>query len=139
MAITRKQNTTPNTKQILPKAIKKAAKAAKKEADKVKKSVNKLWDEKKVDIDQILSEVQYIQVEAINRNGIDFKTNTGTIWTENGNNLAKNLAQDSWSADHYEREVVSSMTELANIISNTKGAIFKAVFAKKLQADLVQQ
>lgn len=48
------------------------------------------------------------------------------------------MAQDSFSADHYDSEVTVCMTELANILSSNKGTVFKAVYSKKLQENKVQ-
>ena len=141
MAITRKLRATKNNSQIcskLSKNSKVVAKAAKTSLMKVKKACQQLWDEKKIEIGQILSEVQYLKVEAINGDQIDFKTKTGATWTMGGKEFLQKLAQDSFSADHYDSEVTVCMTELANILSSNKGTVFKAVYSKKLQENKVQ-
>jgi hypothetical protein len=60
MAITRKLRATKNSSQICSKVSKNSkviAQAAKTTLTKVKKACQQLWDEKKIEIGQILSEV----------------------------------------------------------------------------------
>ena len=141
MAITRKLRQPKTNSKIAQKVSKNSktiAKAAETQLKKVKKACQKLWDDKKVEIGQVLSEVQYLKVEAINGDKIDFKTKTGAIWTMGGQTFLEKLAENSFSADHYDREVTVCMTELANIMSSNRGTVFKAVFSKKLQETNVQ-
>lgn len=47
------------------------------------------------------------------------------------------LISDSFSADHYEKEVHCTMTELSEILQNAKDTIFKVVFRKKIDEKLI--
>jgi hypothetical protein len=44
-----------------------------------------------------------------------------------------------WSADHYEKEVKCTMTDLSNILEQCADKIFKVQFRKKLDEKLVEK
>lgn len=44
-----------------------------------------------------------------------------------------------WSADHFEKEIKCTMTDLSEILETSKDTIFKVQFRKKLDEKLVQQ
>lgn len=125
MGRTRKAINTEKLHKQAPKAAKKAPRLTQSQCKKTKSQTGQLWDHNKVEIGQILSEVQYMQVDAIKGNDVDFKTKTGAIWTLSGQSVVENLTKDAYSADHYEREVKCTMTDLARIITSNKGTIFK--------------
>lgn len=42
------------------------------------------------------------------------------------------LKRDAWSAQHYDREVKTTMTELARILTECKDTVFTVCFKKKV-------
>lgn len=61
-----------------------------------------------------------MQVTKIAGNIIDLKTEEGKIIQ-----IEKSiLIEDSYSADHFETEIVCNMTELTEVLNNAKDTIF---------------
>jgi len=74
-----------------------------------------------------------MQVIKINGSDIQLKTEFGHVI-----DIDKQvLHEDSYSADHYEKEVTCTMTELAEILQSAKDTIFKVEFKKKVDDKLV--
>lgn len=59
----------------------------------------------------------------------------GGSWFISKNLLTKHM----WSADHFDKEVKCSMTELAEIIENCQDTIFQVQFRKKIDVKSVEQ
>jgi len=69
-----------------------------------------------------------MQVTKIKGNDIQLKTEFGHVIDID----KKVLHEDSYSADHFEKEVTCTMTELAEILQEAKDTIFKVEFKKKV-------
>jgi hypothetical protein len=76
---------------------------------KTSKSGKPLWDDKKLQVDDFFSCISYLHVTAIDGNQITVKNHLGGSWF-----ITKDLLhRDMWSADHYEKEVKCTMTDLS--------------------------
>lgn len=49
------------------------------------------------------------------------------------------LVRDAWSADHFEKEVKCSMTDLSEILESCQDSIFKVSFRKKIDHKSVEE
>ena len=74
-----------------------------------------------------------MQVTKISGNDIQLKTEFGKVIDID----LDCLHEDSYSADHFEKEVTCTMTELAEILQSARDTIFKVEFKKKVDDKLV--
>ena len=49
------------------------------------------------------------------------------------------LARDAWSADHYDKEVKCTMTDLSEILESCQDTIFKVAFRRKVEQKNVEK
>ena len=80
-------------------------------AKKVKRDGKPLWDPKKFEELQWFSQTAYLKVEAIEGNKV-------TVVNSFGNTLyvSKDILENMWSGDHYEKEVPMNVTSLAELL-----------------------
>lgn len=78
-----------------------------------KKSTDKpLWNPKKLQVGDNFSCISYLNVLKIDGNQITVKNHLGGEWF-----ITKDLlVRDSWSADHFEKEIKCNMTDLTHIM-----------------------
>lgn len=99
-----------------------------------KKSEKKpMWDPKQLAINQHFSSISYLKVNKIEGNQVTVENHDGGAWLVSSDILQK----DMWSADHFEREVKCSMTDLAQIIESCGDTVFKVCFAKQIDDKIV--
>ena len=98
------------------KVIQKAAKFEKK------------WAKSQLKIGDYFSCHQYMKVLQISGSTIKLENQDGRI-VEIDKEV---LLCDSYSADHFEKEVTCNMTELSEILKGAKDTIFKVEFKKKV-------
>ena len=103
-------------------------------ADKISAKVPHKWNRKQVKDGDFFSCHQYMKVVRVSGNSVDLVNERGQQLT-----IEKDvLIQDSFSADHYEREVTCNMTELSEVLQGAKDTIFKVVFRKKIDEKVIQ-
>ncbi len=116
----------PAKKSGLTKAI---AKPAKKAAQK------KLINLSKIVAGEMLNCAQYMQVTKIVGDTVHLRTEEGKVIQ-----IVKQIVvEDSYSADHFDRQVTCNMTELAEILNDAKDTIFRVNFRCQANQDLVFQ
>ena len=94
---------------------------------KVKKT-EPLWDPKKLKKDDWFSCISYLQVKTIEGSKIRVENHLGGEWF-----ISKDLLlSDCFSADHYEKEIKCTMTELSGLLESFGDTVFKVCFHKKL-------
>jgi hypothetical protein len=102
-----------------------------KEASGERKTVKKgkpLWDPTKLEVGDIFSSISYLKVKKIEGNTITVNNQLGGSWI-----ISKDLLErDMWSADHFDKEVKCTMTELSGLIEKCGDTIFKVQFRKKV-------
>lgn len=49
------------------------------------------------------------------------------------------LARDAWSADHYDKEVKCTMTDLSEILESCQDTVFKVAFRKKIEQKHIEE
>jgi hypothetical protein len=87
-----------------------------------------LWDPKKLEVDDYFSSISYLKVTNIDGNKITVINQLGGSWF-----ISKDLLErDMWSADHFDKEVKCTMTELSGLIEKCGDTIFKVQFRKKV-------
>ena len=85
-----------------------------------------LWDPKKLDVGDYFSCISYLKIEKIDCNQITVNNHRGGKWL-----ISKDLLErDMWSADHYEKEIKCTMTDLSTILSECGDTIFTVKFKK---------
>jgi len=87
------------------------------------------WNRAKLTIGDFFSCHQYMQVIKIADS-----TNTVDLKNERGESVQMTLGvlyNDSYSANHFEKEVSCTMTELSEILKSAKDTIFQVEFKKK--------
>ena len=85
------------------------------------KSDKPLWDPKKLEINDIFSCISYLKVSKIESNSITVDNHLGGSWL-----ISKDiLERDMWSADHFDKEIKCTMSDLSEIIQQCKDTIFK--------------
>jgi hypothetical protein len=93
-----------------------------------------LWDPKKLEVDDYFSSISYLKVTNIDGNKITVINQLGGSWF-----ISKDLLErDMWSADHFDKEVKCTMTELSGIIEQCGDTIFKVQFRKKIDEKSVE-
>jgi hypothetical protein len=95
---------------------------------KAQKSGKPNWDSKKLQVGDHFSCISYLKVEKIEGNKITVKNQLGGAWIMSQNILER----DSYSADHFSKEVKCNMTDLAEIIQVCHDTVFKVKFKKKV-------
>lgn len=94
-----------------------------------------LWDQSKLAQGDHFSCISYLKVLKIDGNQVTVQNQLGGSWF-----ITKDLlVRDMWSADHFEKEIKCTMTDLSEILDQSKDTIFKVQFRKKLDEKLVQQ
>lgn len=113
---------------------KAGAKGGAKSDRKAAKTGKPLWDPKKLAVGDNFSCISYLKVIKIDVNQITVQNHQGGAWF-----ISKDLlVRDSWSADHFDKEVKCGMTELSEILEQCKDTIFKVCFKKKVDAKDVE-
>lgn len=104
--------------------------------DVARKAVGKpLWDEKQMKVGQNLSSISYLKVDKIDGDKITVMNHLGGAWF-----ISKDLlARDMWSADHFEKEVKCTMTDLSEILEGCRDTIFTVSFQKKIDAKQIKE
>ena len=93
-----------------------------------------MWDPKKLEVDDYFSSISYLKVTNIDGNKITVINQLGGSWF-----ISKDLLErDMWSADHFDKEVKCTMTELSGIIEQCGDTIFKVQFRKKIDEKSVE-
>lgn len=101
---------------------------------KAAKSGKALWDPKKLEVGDNFSCVSYLNVLKIDGNQVTVNNHSGGSWF-----ISKDLLlRDAWSADHFEKEVKCTMTDLCQILESCKDTIFKVSFKKKIDEKSVE-
>jgi len=101
---------------------------------KAAKSGKPLWDPKKLEVGDNFSCVSYLNVLKIDGNQATVNNHSGGSWF-----ISKDLLlRDAWSADHFEKEVKCTMTDLSQILESCKDTIFKVSFKKKIDEKSVE-
>jgi len=80
---------------------------------KANKSLKPLWNPKKLAVGDHFSSISYLKVNKIEGSTITVSNALGSSWIMSRDLLVR----DAWSADHYEQEVKTTMTDLANILA----------------------
>lgn len=92
------------------------------------KNAKALWDAKKLQVGDYFSSVSYLRVDKIDGNTITVANALGGSWV-----MSKDLlVRDAWSADHFNKEVPTKMTDLAAILVQCRDTIFTVSFKKKV-------
>ena len=93
-----------------------------------------LWDAKQMKVGQNFSCISYLRVDKIDGDKITVKNQLGGAWF-----ISKDLlVRDMWSADHFDKEVKVTMTDLSEIIQSCRDTIFTVSFKKKIDAKQVE-
>ena len=70
------------------------------------------WDPEKLKVDDIFSCISYLRVDKIEGNSITVNNHHGGSWL-----MSKDiLERDMWSADHFDKEIKCTMSDLSEII-----------------------
>lgn len=94
-----------------------------------------LWDEKQMAVGQNFSNISYLRVHAIDGDKITVQNHLGGAWF-----ISKDLlVRDMWSADHFEKEVKCTMTDLSEILAGCRDTIFTVSFKKKIDVKQVHE
>lgn len=112
---------------ILSAAVGGKGKGAKGKAlAKVKRTEAPLWDPKKFAVNQYFSQTAYLRVD-------DIAGNTVTVQNSYGQNLyvSKDILENMYSADHFDKEIPMNMTSLAEILHTVQDHIFTVAFRKQ--------
>lgn len=85
-----------------------------------------LWDSKKLQLGDYFSCISYLKVETIDGNKITVNNHLGGSWLMSKDILEKEM----WSADHIEKEIKCTMTDLSQVLESCSDTIFKVQFKK---------
>lgn len=127
-----KTQTTTNNKAADTLKVNSKSKPIQKADKTIKKPVHK-WNRDKLVIGDYFSCHQYMKVTDISFNNIK-------LVNERGEQVLIDrsvLINDSYSADHVEKEVNCTMTELSEILKGAKDTIFQVVFNKQVDDKLI--
>jgi hypothetical protein len=112
------------------KNSKKIIKSNDKPSAKPKKALEVKWNPKNIKDGDIFSCNQYMKITGVWEEAVFLQNDRGESV-----GIRKHLLQrDSWSADHFEKEVTCTMTELSEIIKGAQDTIFKVNFLKSLDS-----
>lgn len=93
------------------------------------------WDEKQMQVGQNFSCISYLRVDAIDGDKITVKNHLGGAWF-----ISKDLlVRDMWSADHYDKEIKCTMTDLSEILEGCRDTIFTVSFKTKIHPKQVHE
>jgi hypothetical protein len=118
------------TSHILSKTIGGSGKTGKGGKGPVRKNAVKLeplWDTKKFEEGQYLSQLAYYTVTAIEAGSIEVKTQHGDLL-----DVSKDILEKMHSASHYKHEFPMTMTELAEKLEGAGDTVFTVNFRKKV-------
>ena len=102
---------------------------------KANKNLKPLWDPKKLQVGDNFSNISYMKIDKIDGDTITVTNTYGGSWI-----MSKALiVRDAWSADHYEKEVKTTMTSLAEILTLCKDTVFTVSFKKKVDVKDVEE
>ena len=102
---------------------------------KAKRTGKPLWDPKQLQVGDNFSCISYLNVTNIDGNQVTVKNHMGGSWF-----ISKDLlVRDAWSADHYDKEVKCTMTDLSEILESCQDTILKVSFRKKIDHKNVEQ
>jgi hypothetical protein len=94
-----------------------------------------LWDAKQLAVGQHFSCISYLRVDAIKNDKVTVQSQRGGAW-----HMSRDLLErDCWSADHFEREVTCSMTELASVLCQCRDTVFTVGFRKQLDPKSIEE
>ena len=94
-----------------------------------------LWDAKKLEANDFFSCISYLKVSKIEGNSVTVENHQGGSWL-----ISKDILQnDMWSADHFDKEVKCTMSDLAEIIQECKDTLFKVQFKTKVDEKNVHE
>ena len=114
---------------------KAGAKDGRGSATKAKRAGKPLWDPKQLQVGDNFSCISYLNVTNIDGNKVTVKNHLGGSWF-----ISKDLlVRDTWSADHFDKEVKCTMTDLSEILESSKDTIFKVSFRRKVDNKSVEQ
>lgn len=100
--------------------------AAKQSQRKGNAGLKPLWNRDKLEVGNYFSSVSYLKVSNIAGDTVTVENSNGGSWV-----MSKDLlVRDSWSADHFNEEIKTNMTELAQILTLCKDTIFTVSFTK---------
>jgi len=100
---------------------------------KVKRS-KPLWDTKQLANDHFLSQTAYINVKAIDGNRVTVENSFGGQMI-----VSKDIIQNMYSADHFEKEVPMNMTGLAELLHAVQDNIFTVQFRAQPKEDAAKE
>ena len=94
------------------------------------------WNPKKLEVSDIFSNITYLQVKKIEGNMVHVANHSGGSWI-----ISKQLlSRDMNSADHFDKEIKCSMSELSIILQSCGDCIFKVKFKKKVdEKDIIDK
>lgn len=98
------------------------------------KSSKPLWDKKKLKVDDFFSCISYLKVAKIDGDKITVDNHLGGSWFISNDILKR----DMWSADHFDKEVKCSMTDLCAILQKCSDTIFSVSFRKKVDEKTIE-
>ena len=102
---------------------------------KAKKDGKPLWDPKKLAVGEVFSSISYLNVTDIDGSKITVKNSHGGSWF-----VSKDLmVRDMWSADHFDKTIKCSMTDLSEVIGKLGDTIFKVAFKKKVDEKKIDE
>ena len=102
---------------------------------KAQKTGDPNWDQNKLATGDHFSCISYLKVTKIDGNKISVQNHLGGNWIMSKDLLVKN----SHSADHYEKEIKVTMTDLSQLIEQCSETIFKVSFKKKVDPNDVAE
>jgi hypothetical protein len=94
---------------ILRATIQEKNNISKKSSKNIKASTKPLWDPKKIEVNDFFSSISYLKVIKIEGTQVTVNNSNGGSWL-----ISKDLlVRDMWSADHFDKEVKCTMTDLS--------------------------
>ena len=102
---------------------------------KANKNLKPLWNPKKLQVGDNFSNISYMKIDKIEGDTVTVTNTYGGSWI-----MSKALiVRDAWSADHYDKEVKTTMTSMAEILTLCKDTIFTVSFKKKVDLKDVEE
>ena len=98
----------------------------KKIVKEVKREGEPLWDKDQFEAKQWFSQTAYWTVRSIEGNQVRVQNSYGMQM-----DVSKDMLEKMWSANHFEKEVAMTMTELAELMENLGDTVFSVQFRKK--------
>ena len=86
-----------------------------------------LWDIKQLKANDWFSQNSYVNVRSIDSDGITTVNQRGDAWK-----VSKDIMTGMYSADHFDKTVKMTMTDLAGLMEEAKDTVIKVQFKKKL-------